>query len=94
MGLIQEAERGLFRLPDFYDLPAKKPDEPIFSADLSQTEFACLKLLSQGGSSRKIAEDLKISHRTVENYIAHMKSKWGCSKMTELIYQGVKRGVI
>ncbi len=59
---------------------------------LSQREQQCLTLLSEGKSSAEVGVALGLSRRTVENYIANMKSKWHCSKLTELIYEAGSRG--
>jgi DNA-binding NarL/FixJ family response regulator len=61
---------------------------------LSSRELECLRLLSKGLSVLEISEVLKLSPRTVENYISNIKAKWNYSKATELIYQAAKRGLV
>ena len=52
---------------------------------LSEQQALCLKLLAQGKSSKEIARDMNISHRTVENYIARTMERVGCTSSKELI---------
>lgn len=52
---------------------------------LSPHQAKCLKLLAQGKSSKEIANDLAISHRTVEGYIAKMMEMLGCASSKELM---------
>lgn len=52
---------------------------------LTEQQARCLKLLSQGKSSKEIANKLNISHRTVEEYIAKTIEQLGCSSSKELI---------
>lgn len=60
----------------------RKTHRPI---ELPQHQAICLKLLSQGKSSKEIANDLEISHRTVEGYIEKMMKKLGCETSKELL---------
>jgi DNA-binding CsgD family transcriptional regulator len=52
---------------------------------LSQREFECLKLLTQGRTAKEIASFFKISNRTIEAHIYNMKVKLGCHKKSQLI---------
>lgn len=52
---------------------------------LTEQQAICLKLLSQGKTSKEIARDLNISYRTVEGYIAKMIEQLGCSSSKEMI---------
>lgn len=52
---------------------------------LSKQQAICLKLLAQGNSSKEIAQEMDISYRTVEGYIAKMMEVLGCSSSKELI---------
>jgi DNA-binding CsgD family transcriptional regulator len=52
---------------------------------LTKRESEIMKHLLNGKTSRKIAEILQISFRTVENYIAHIKIKMNVSSKSELI---------
>ena len=52
---------------------------------LTDQQALCLKLLSQGKSSKEIARELSISYRTVEGHIAKTMELLGCSSSKELI---------
>jgi shikimate kinase len=52
---------------------------------LIEQQASCLKLLSQGKSSKQIAQDLDISYRTVEDYLAKAMDQLGCASSKELI---------
>lgn len=52
---------------------------------ISYNQAICLKLLSQGKSSKEIAKELGISYRTVEGHIANMIELLGCTSSKELI---------
>lgn len=72
-------------------LNLEKKDSTLFHkvsyapVHLSEQQALCLKLLSQGKSSKVIARDMKISYRTVEGTIAKMMEQLGCSSSKELI---------
>jgi shikimate kinase len=52
---------------------------------LSPQQALCIKLLVQGKSSKIIAREMNISHRTVEGTIAKTMEQLGCSSSKELI---------
>lgn len=57
----------------------------IDSAYLSKREMECLELTVKGKTAKQIAKLLKISSRTVEEYLANVKTKMGVSSKSELI---------
>ncbi len=52
---------------------------------LTQRELDCLNWVIQGKSYGETGELLGIAQRTVENYVANIKSKWNCKKISELV---------
>ena len=52
---------------------------------LSKTQLNCLNLLAIGFSAKEIAEQLNLSRRTVESYLAHIRQVYGCRNSKELI---------
>jgi shikimate kinase len=52
---------------------------------LSEQQAVVLKLLAHGKSAKEIAQDLDISHRTVEGHLANIKEVLGCSSSMDLI---------
>ncbi|CCB86696.1 putative uncharacterized protein [Parachlamydia acanthamoebae UV-7] len=62
--------------------------QPAFS--LTPREKDILKFVSNGYPASYIAEQLQLSQRTVENYIATIKCKLSCSSKVELIQEAQK----
>lgn len=60
----------------------KKIHVPIH---LSEQQALCVKLLAKGKSAKEIAQEMNISYRTVEGYIAKVAELLGCSSSKELI---------
>ena len=58
---------------------------------LSKTQLNCLNLLAMGFSAKEIAEQLNLSRRTVESYLAHIRQVYGCRNSKELIAQYYNR---
>lgn len=52
---------------------------------LSKREMDCLYLTIKGYTAKKIARELQISHRTVEEYLVNIRMKKGASSKAELI---------
>lgn len=52
---------------------------------LTKREMDVLKFIAHGFPANYIAQQLHLSHRTVENYIAAIKSKLDCNSKVELI---------
>ncbi|RTL12587.1 MAG: LuxR family transcriptional regulator [Neisseriaceae bacterium] len=57
----------------------------LYQYRLTTREIECLPLLIKGYTSKQIAECLKISHRTVEDYVNNIKSKMNIATKNELI---------
>ncbi len=68
--------------------PAQQGPLPIDT--LSDRELAVLELIGRGRSTREIAEDLKLSIKTVESYRDHIKRKLGLRNATRLIQYAVQ----
>jgi len=57
---------------------------------LSEREKEIVKLISEGMSSRKIAEELSVSPRTVEAHRANIYRKLGIHTLADLIKYALK----
>ncbi len=66
-------------------LPALSPVE-----QLSDRELAVFDLLGQGLGTRRIAETLRISIKTVQAYCARIKEKLNLSSATELVREAIR----
>ncbi|MBD1421032.1 response regulator [Sphingobacterium chuzhouense] len=64
------------------------------SVKLSSREIEVLKLIAEGKSSSKIAEQLFISMNTVDTHRKNMMAKCGVNKVTELITFATKNNLI
>ena len=72
------------------------PDEELLDVGMliSQREFEILKLVEQGLSSEKIAEDLFLSLNTVNTHRSNMLNKTGKESISDLIYSFKERGLM
>jgi DNA-binding NarL/FixJ family response regulator len=61
---------------------------------LSTRELEVLKLICDGFSNAEIAEQLFISHRTVDRHRANLLSKTGCKNSTSLVMYAVKNKIV
>src|SRR3990167_2645312 len=57
---------------------------------ITARELDCLHHLSKGLTAKEIGKTLKISHRTVETHLQHIKEKAGCRKIIE-IFSEIKK---
>ena len=59
-------------------------------ADLSDRELEVFELLGRGCNTRQIADQLKLSSKTVQVYCARIKEKLNLANINELIAQAVR----
>ncbi|MDP2211716.1 MAG: response regulator transcription factor [Candidatus Aquicultor sp.] len=59
---------------------------------LSEREMDVLKLASQGKSNKEIADELRLSIRTIESHIGHIFNKLNVNSRTEAVILALKRG--
>ncbi len=57
---------------------------------LSDREIEIFRLIGEGRSTRKIAEELSLSVKTVESHRAHIKQKLRMTSGTELVHNAVQ----
>jgi DNA-binding NarL/FixJ family response regulator len=85
----------VFVSPSFRDQllyqTAKVPGSKETSAldALTDREMEVLQLLGQGQSTRKIAEELHLSPKTIETHRLHIKEKLGFKQSNELVFFAV-----
>ncbi|MEW6733238.1 MAG: helix-turn-helix transcriptional regulator [Acidobacteriota bacterium] len=60
---------------------------------LSRRERQIVKLISEGHSSREIADTLSVSPRTVEAHRANIYRKLGMHNIADLIKYAIKVGI-
>jgi DNA-binding NarL/FixJ family response regulator len=61
--------------------PGRKPATP---GGLSKRELEVAGLVASGLTNAQVAQQLQLSHRTVENHVAHALAKLGARNRTEL----------
>ena len=52
---------------------------------LTDREYQCVELLSQGNTSKSIAKKLNISHRTVEAHFGNIMHKFRCRNRYDIL---------
>ncbi|HYZ82932.1 MAG TPA: response regulator transcription factor [Bryobacteraceae bacterium] len=65
-----------------------KQESPI--ADLTDRELEVFRLIGEGHGTRQIAEELRISVKTVESYQAHIKEKLSLTNARELVQRAIQ----
>ncbi|MDB6017872.1 MAG: Two component transcriptional regulator, LuxR family [Pedosphaera sp.] len=63
-------------------------DSPV--AQLSDRELEVFQLLGRGYNTRRIAEDLHVSFKTVQAYCARIKEKLNVTNATELLREAIR----
>jgi DNA-binding NarL/FixJ family response regulator len=66
----------------------KATNSPI--EKLSDREFEIFRLLGQGKTTKEIADQLHLSHKTVAVHRGHIKEKLGVTNANELVHQAVR----
>ena len=90
--LSEIIELGLFNTMQL----SAKQDQPLSSFNMKQSylsrrEMECLQLTIKGYTAKRIARELKISHRTVEEYLINIRMKMGATSKAELIEMTIER---
>ena len=70
--------------------PTISKDNPVFSS----IEISILKLICKGCTSKSIAEQLFINHRTVESHRSDMMRKVSANNVTSLILYAIKNNLV
>ena len=76
---------------DFIDICMRR-DERLSEEPLTTRELEVLKLLSEGNSSREIAEFLSISVRTAEHHRASIMKKLNIKNIADLVKYAIRKG--
>ena len=63
---------------------------PSSVAELTDRELEVFRLIGEGHSTRKIAEELHLSIKTVESYQAHIKEKLALRSGRELVQRAIQ----
>ena len=55
-----------------------------FDVELTPTELKVVQFVARGMANREIADELKVSQRTIESHVSNMLGKTGLNNRTEL----------
>jgi two-component system response regulator NreC len=91
----QAASGGTYLNPSLGARLAAAPPEPAGPPDdLSEREFAVLRLIALGHTNGEIASELYLSVRTVESHRAHIQQKTGQSSRAELVRYALEHHLV
>ena len=102
---LLQAIRAVHAGRTFVDLtrssdPHQRPAEGVHAAgpgapkDLSRREVEVLRLLAQGHSNQQVADQIKVSIKTVETYRTRLSDKLGLKGRSELYRFAVESGIL
>ena len=74
------------------ELATQRPDNPHEA--LSNREFEILRMIASGKSLTEIAEDIRLSVKTVSTYRARIMSKTGLRNNAEITHYAIKNGLV
>lgn len=63
------------------------------SSDLNAVDHAILQLLYQGFSAKEIAQQIGLSHRTVEHRVERLKANFGARTIAQLVALSIANGL-
>jgi DNA-binding NarL/FixJ family response regulator len=72
-------------------IAARPPEATALAVDsLSERQLELLRLIGRGHTTREISEELSLSIKTVEGYVARIKKKLGATTSNELLQYAIK----
>ena len=74
--------------------PQASPSRSSQREDLSPREIEILRLLAEGASNRKIAEELVLAEGTVKNHVSNILSKLHTENRTQAVYLARERKLL
>jgi DNA-binding NarL/FixJ family response regulator len=72
----------------------RRKDKPFTVKTLTPREREIIKLISEGKTSKEIADILFISSRTAERHRANIMSKFGLKKTADLVKFAIEKGYV
>jgi DNA-binding NarL/FixJ family response regulator len=89
-GDVYLSDRAASRMVQHYVRgPAAARTRPVL-AELSDRELEVYRLIGEGHGTRQIAEELRLSIKTVETYQAHIKEKLALRSARELVQHAIE----
>lgn len=71
-----------------------KPYKLILEKQLTHRELICLYWAARGKTTKETAILLRVKPRLVEQYRKAVRNKFGCKRLAEAVYIGMKRGYL
>jgi DNA-binding NarL/FixJ family response regulator len=87
-GEISVSPKIAAKILDIFSGQQKKSNSPV--AKLSDREFDVYQLIGQGKSTKEIADQLHLSHKTVAVHRGHIKEKLGITSSAELVHHAIR----
>lgn len=89
--LVAQVESSIKQANRFISNSGSKPGKDTapkinvpFDVDLTPTELKVVQFVAQGMKNQDIAEQMKVSQRTIESHVSNMLGKTGLKNRTEL----------
>ncbi len=88
--LVAQVESSLKQAARMSERPGSRTAESApkiqvpFDVELTPTELKVVQFVARGMANREIAEELKVSQRTIESHVSNMLGKTGLHNRTEL----------
>ncbi|MBN1994116.1 MAG: response regulator transcription factor [Anaerolineae bacterium] len=82
------------RLLDEFRQIASREEEPLKLQPLTEREQKILVLVAEGASNKDIAAELKLSERTVKNYLSIIFQKLQVNNRTEAAIRAMRDGLV
>jgi two-component system NarL family response regulator len=73
---------------------AAKLAEGVTRIQLTPRELSTLQLMADGKANKEIANELRISERTVKTHLGHLFEKLGVTSRTEAVKIATRRGLV
>ena len=73
---------------------AAKLAEGVARVQLTPRELTTLQLVADGKANKEVANELRISERTVKTHLGHLFEKLGVTSRTEAIRVATRRGLV
>jgi two-component system NarL family response regulator len=73
---------------------AAKLAERVARVQLTPRELVTLRLMADGRSNKEIAQQLRITERTVKTHVGHLFEKLSVSSRTEAVKVATRRGLV
>ncbi len=92
LGMSHSAQYTLSRLSALSSRAGRRAHTAL-PAHLTEREVAVLKLVAQGKSNRQIAQVLRLSEKTVTNYLTHIFNKTTCENRAAATAFAIRHGL-